>query len=268
MNLTPRTLLRLAVLLALAPASGRAGLELRDYVTLPNGGEIVSIYDRPLGSDWALVTDSFAGSATAPANHAVQIYEITGAGTLAPWRTVDLNGVSFPGGVPIGNVSSVAADPLGRDFGVAAIIPKSPDGTVGATPGKLAFFELSTGNVLRTVEVGYHPDSVSFTPDGARVLVANEGEYNPNTTVSVSTAANEFVPLKGSVGIVDLTGVTAAADLAASAPAVVDVDFSSANLVNGASLSGLRFNATGLTDATRPFHVEPEYMASSTTQAF
>lgn len=268
MNLTPRTLLRLAVLLALASPTGRAGLELRDYVTLPNGGEIVALYDRPSGSDWALVTDSFAGSAAAPAHHAVQIYAITAGGTLSPVRTVDLNGVGFPGGVPIANVSSVAADPLGRDFGVAAIIPKSPDGVVGATPGKLAFFELSTGNLLRTVDVGYHPDSVSFTPDGARVLVANEGEYNRNTAVPVGTAANEFVPLKGSVGIVDLAGVTAAADLAASAPAVVDVDFSSASLVHGASIAGLRFNATGLDDTTRPFHVEPEYIASSTTQAF
>jgi DNA-binding beta-propeller fold protein YncE len=45
----------------------------------------------------------------------------------------------------------------------------------GTEPGKVVFFSPGGSN-LRAVEVGAGPDMVTFTPDGKRVLVANEGE--------------------------------------------------------------------------------------------
>jgi hypothetical protein len=45
----------------------------------------------------------------------------------------------------------------------------------GAGPGRLVFFTPGGSN-LRAVTVGAGPDMVTFTPDGRRVLVANEGE--------------------------------------------------------------------------------------------
>ncbi|RKT43919.1 choice-of-anchor I family protein [Thiocapsa rosea] len=60
-------------------------------------------------------------------------------------------------------------------------------------PGKAVFFN-ADGKVLASVEVGALPDMVTFTPDGKRVLVANEGEPSDDYTVDP----------EGSVSIIDL----------------------------------------------------------------
>jgi hypothetical protein len=60
-------------------------------------------------------------------------------------------------------------------------------------PGKAVFLN-AEGKILASVEVGALPDMVTFTPDGKRVLVANEGEPNDEYTVDP----------EGSVSIIDL----------------------------------------------------------------
>lgn len=62
-------------------------------------------------------------------------------------------------------------------------------------PGRVAFFRAS-GERVRVVEVGPLPDMVAFTPDGERLVVANEGEPNAHGTVDP----------EGSVSIVELDG--------------------------------------------------------------
>ncbi|QGJ70231.1 Bifunctional metallophosphatase/5'-nucleotidase [Planctomycetales bacterium 10988] len=55
-------------------------------------------------------------------------------------------------------------------------------------PGVVAFFDVD-GNFLGEITVGALPDMVTFTPDGTKVLVANEGEpddgINPEGSISI-----------------------------------------------------------------------------------
>jgi hypothetical protein len=62
----------------------------------------------------------------------------------------------------------------------------------GLEAGKAVFFD-TQGNILNAVSVGVLPDMITFTPDGTKVLTANEGE-----------PTNEGDPV-GSVSIIDLS---------------------------------------------------------------
>jgi DNA-binding beta-propeller fold protein YncE len=61
--------------------------------------------------------------------------------------------------------------------------------------GAVVFFD-TEGKVLNSIPVGALPDMLTFTPDGQKVLVANEGEPSNDYTIDP----------KGSVSIIDLSG--------------------------------------------------------------
>ncbi|WP_259724175.1 ExeM/NucH family extracellular endonuclease [Synechococcus sp. CS-1332] len=68
--------------------------------------------------------------------------------------------------------------------------------------GKVVFF--STAGVFQSqVSVGAQPDMLTFTPDGLKVLVANEGEPNVGDTINP----------EGSISIISLAGGVAAASV-------------------------------------------------------
>ncbi|MCD0458207.1 choice-of-anchor I family protein [Roseiconus lacunae] len=80
---------------------------------------------------------------------------------------------------------------------VAAAVPGSDEQAAGS----VFFYNAADGAFLGSVQVGALPDMVAFTPDGSRLLVANEGE--PGGDPEVDPA--------GSVSIIDLsTGVATA----------------------------------------------------------
>jgi len=109
-------------------------------------------------------------------------------------------------------------------------------------PGSIVFFN-RRGRFLSQVAVGALPDMVTFTPDGSKVLVANEGEPNDDYD-------NDPI---GSVSIIDLSG--GVVDL--SDADVTHIDFSA---YNGADLGEIRIfgpNASVAQD------IEPEYIAIS-----
>lgn len=88
--------------------------------------------------------------------------------------------------------------------------------------GQVVFFD-TDGTYINKVEVGFLPDMITFTPDGKKVLTANEGQ--PNLDYSIDP--------EGSVSIIDLA---AGADKISNAD-VKEVSFSPFNAQESTLLS-------------------------------
>ena len=92
------------------------------------------------------------------------------------------------------DVSSIGsnANSVAVNNGIVAAAIEANEGTDN---GSVALFD-TDGNLLTTVTVGSLPDMLIFTPDGNKILVANEGEPNDDYTVDP----------EGSISIVDISG--------------------------------------------------------------
>lgn len=109
-------------------------------------------------------------------------------------------------------------------------------------PGAVVFFN-TKGQYLKQVTVGSLPDMVTFTPDGQKLLVANEGEPDDDYQVDP----------EGTVSIINLRyGVHHL-----NADFVKQVDFTA---YNGQDLSPIRIYGPGASVAQ---DLEPEYIAVS-----
>ncbi|PTV97435.1 putative extracellular nuclease [Rhodobacter aestuarii] len=161
----------------------------------------------------------------------VDITDIADPATPAPVMSIDLV-TDF--GLTSNDVSSVAAH--GSLIAVAVI---SADPTA---PGQVAILNIET-NALGIYTTGSHPDAVTFSPDGTKVLVANEGE-----PVDIDT----FNP-KGGVTVIDISA-------GADAGVATQVDFTAFDGQEDALReAGVRiFEGQSVSD-----DVEPEYIAVS-----
>jgi alkaline phosphatase len=83
-----------------------------------------------------------------------------------------------------GEITSVAV----KNGVIAAAVPADPE----TAPGTVKFLD-AAGMVIKEETVGSLPDMLTFTPDGSKVLVANEGE------------ADGAVDPPGSVSIIDIS---------------------------------------------------------------
>lgn len=91
------------------------------------------------------------------------------------------------------DITSVAA----RGGVIAVALPN----TDKAQPGQVIFLDAASNGLLGSVTVGALPDMLTFTPDGTKVLVANEGEV-----VSDADFGGD-----GTISIIDLSAGIAAA---------------------------------------------------------
>ena len=112
--------------------------------------------------------------------------------------------------VPGGTANSVAV----RADGLAAVAVEAATKT---DPASVVFFDAAgTGVLLGAVTVGALPDMLTFTPDGTRVVVANEGEpdddylVDPDGTVSIIPVPATVSAPVGGVQTAVFTGFNAA----------------------------------------------------------
>ena len=171
-------------------------------------------------------------------------------------RTVDVLDISDVPNTPPNllfqiDTSGFANEPTSVDVsdGVLAVAVRNE---LGATTGAVAFFD-TDGAFIHSVEVGSGPDMLTFTPDGTKVLVANQGRPSVDY---------ESDPM-GSVSIIDVSGGPASA-------IVSTADFSSfdgqedALRDEGVRIYGpivVNGEIVGAAPASRD--LEPEYIAVS-----
>lgn len=137
-----------------------------------------------------------------------------------------------------GGVTSVAVK-----NGIVAVASPNADETQA---GSVVFFN-TNGVFLKQVTVGALPDMITFSPDGTKVLTANEGQ--PNTDYSIDP--------EGSISIIDISnGITGI-----SQSQVTTLNFTSYNAVETPLLaSGVRkIKST----STLSQDLEPEYITIS-----
>ena len=160
---------------------------------------------------------------------------LTAAGLLALGFTLPAGTVAAPNSVAVKN-------------GVVAVAYEVKNITTSAhQQGRVVFYNAADGAILKEVTVGFLPDMLTFSPDGTKVLVANEGE--PNSYGQ----ANSFDP-EGSVSIINIaTGVANAT--------VQQVSFTSFNTqITQLRADGVRIYGPGATVAQ---DLEPEYITFS-----
>lgn len=165
--------------------------------------------------------------------------------TNIPGNSINVARINADGTLTNEAPISLAGLPSYLTGGVNAVDVKNGVIAVGyenantSLPGFVALFDAATNALIKTVQVGILPDDVTFTPDGSKLLVANEGEA---------------LSAQGTISIIDLSG--GAANAAVS------------NTISFASLNGTEdaLRARGLAIAPgQPAagDIEPEYITVS-----
>uniref|UniRef100_A0A2P1CZF8 Putative phosphodiesterase n=1 Tax=Phormidium sp. LP904e TaxID=2027342 RepID=A0A2P1CZF8_9CYAN len=160
---------------------------------------------------------------------------LTAAGSLLPGFTGPTGTEAIPNSVAVKN-------------GIVAVAYAIRNTATNAQlPGRVSFFTAADGSFLNSVEVGYLPDMLTFTPDGTKVLTANEGEPN-------SYGQPDSFDPEGSVSIINLAKGVANAT-------VQTATFTAFNSqINDLKAAGVRITGPNATVAQ---DLEPEYIAFS-----
>ncbi len=180
------------------------------------------------------------------AGNTIEYYHLNSAGIPV------LEGSLAPGFSPPANTNIIPNSVSVKNGILAVAYAVQEATTLAQQQGVVTFFNASTGVYLNHVQVGFLPDMVIFTPDGNKVLTANEGE--PNSYGQGSS----FDP-EGSVSIIDISGGVLNA-------AVQTAGFTAFNgQITALRSAGVRIYGPGATVAQ---DLEPEYIAFSDNGLF
>jgi predicted extracellular nuclease/uncharacterized protein YjiK len=173
------------------------------------------------------------------AGNTVEILSVSSTGALA------LIG-SLPPGFTAPAGTNIIPNSVAVKNGIVAVGYAVQNATTNAQQiGQVSFYNAADGTFLNSVAVGYLPDMLTFTPDGTKVLVANEGE--PNSYGQLTS----FDP-EGSISVINLAGGVANVT-------VQNASFASFNSqIATLRASGVRITGPGSTVAQ---DLEPEYIA-------
>lgn len=172
-----------------------------------------------------------------------RLFVVNGAnGTV---DVLDLRNPAAP--VKLGNIDvtglGVAVNSVAVHDGLVALAIESRPKTAA---GFVAFYDAATLRPLSQVQVGAQPDMLTFTPDGLKVLTANEGEPN-------SYGQADSVDPEGSISIVTVNR--------GGTPTVATADFRAFNgQLETLRAQGVRIYGPGASVAQ---DLEPEYIALS-----
>lgn len=172
------------------------------------------------------VTDRLFVTSSGNGTHRVNIFDMSNPSAISATGTpIDFSTTFGGNATNMLGLSSVAVN-SSKGFGVASLIPTANTTTLG----KIGFFNLSTGATIGTLDVGYHPDSVTFSPDGQKLVVVNEGEFNASSGTNAP----------GSISVIDVSSINTGnhANLTSLTPTTRD--FTAGNLSGNASISGIR----------------------------
>ncbi|MCB9348466.1 MAG: choice-of-anchor I family protein [Lewinellaceae bacterium] len=147
------------------------------------------------------------------------------------------------------NIQTIARINLDVFGGIHAVdtynglVAVAVQGDTAGAPGQVLFLDMD-GVFISSATVGVLPDMLLFSPDGSKVLTANEGEPSEDYTVDP----------EGSVSIIDISA-------GAANPAVTTLDFTAFNSQQASlAAQGVRIFGPGATVAQ---DLEPEYIALS-----
>ena len=237
LNLTTRALLTAGLLLAGQAATAQHQLQLIGEIDAPSGGAEIVAYDP------------FTNKVFSTSGTGIDVFNFGVGSDISVDSFIDLSGL-FGGNID--SVSSVAIDPLGRGIGAALAIPDSNTTSLG----ELVLFNTSTGAVVNRITAGFNPDMVTITPDGASILIANEGE---------ASTSGDADP-DGGLGIFDIAGKTLG-DLSSLTNAnMQNYNFAPALLDNPGDLTGLRIDPKNANNIG--IDLEPEYISVSGNKAY
>ncbi|MCU0442826.1 MAG: choice-of-anchor I family protein [Bacteroidia bacterium] len=155
-------------------------------------------------------------------------------------------------------VNSFSIKPYGSDLTSVAcyngIVAIAVIDSLGKTEnGKVVFLNAATLAYINQVDVGPLPDMLTFSPDGKKVLVANEGEPNVGYTIDP----------EGSVSIIDVSNGVANITQA-NVQTAGFTSFNNQSIDPKIKITGrIQSGGTFLRNATIAEDLEPEYIAIS-----